>query len=219
MEFPEIMTIEEVAKYLRLSERKVYELAQKGDIPCGKVGTSWRFKKSELKNYIDNQLGANKSSQGTLQPNFTPLPLSNVLTPERVVIKNKATKNEILNELIDILSETDEITSKQKLAEGIYHREQLMSTGIGMSIAIPHVRLDSVKDVVVAAAIVKDGIEDYESIDGELVKIVFMIVARTDQHAQHIKLLSQISSSLKEQTTRDTIIDSSNVEEFFKIIS
>ena len=219
MEFPEIMTIEEVAKYLRLSERKVYELAQKGDIPCGKVGTSWRFKKAEVQNWTDSQLGVNKNSAPALEANFVPLPLSNVLTEDRVIIRNKATKTEILNELIDILSKTPEVTSKQKLAEGIYHREQLMSTGIGMGIGIPHVRIDSAKDVVMAAAIVKEGIEDYEAIDGELVKIVFMIVARSDQHAQHIKLLSQISTNLKEASTRNMIINANSVEEFFKIIS
>ncbi len=219
MEFPEIMTIEEVAKYLRLSERKVYELAQKGEIPCGKVGTSWRFKKSEVQNWTDSQLGVNKTTSPALEANFIPLPLSNVLTEDRVIIRKDATKTEILNELIDILSQTPEITSKQKLAEGIYHREQLMSTGIGMQIGIPHVRIDSTKDVVVAAAVVKNGVKDYESIDGELVKIIFMIVARNDQHAQHLKLLSQISSNLREESTRNMIINSNSAEDFFKIIS
>ncbi len=219
MEFPEIMTIEEVAKYLRLSERKVYELAQKGEIPCGKVGTSWRFKKSEVQSWTDSQLGVNKQKSPALEANFIPLPLSKVLTEDRVIIKKDATKTEILNELIDILSQTPEVTSKQKLAEGIYHREQLMSTGIGMQIGIPHVRIDSAKDVVVAAAVVKNGVTDYESIDGELVKIVFMIVARNDQHAQHLKLLSQISSNLREESTRNMIINSNSAEDFFKIIS
>ena len=44
----EILTIEEVAKYLRVSDRTVYDWAQKGEIPAGKIGTVWRFKKSEI---------------------------------------------------------------------------------------------------------------------------------------------------------------------------
>ena len=44
----DILTIEEVAKYLRVSERTVYDWAQKGEIPSGKIGTVWRFKKSEV---------------------------------------------------------------------------------------------------------------------------------------------------------------------------
>ena len=44
----EILTIEEVARYLRVSERTVYEWAQKGEIPAGKIGTVWRFKKDDI---------------------------------------------------------------------------------------------------------------------------------------------------------------------------
>ena len=44
----EILTIEEVAQYLRVSERTVYDWANKGDIPCGKLGTTWRFKRTEV---------------------------------------------------------------------------------------------------------------------------------------------------------------------------
>ena len=44
----DILTIEEVANYLRVSERTVYDWAQKGEIPSGKIGTVWRFKKSEI---------------------------------------------------------------------------------------------------------------------------------------------------------------------------
>ena len=49
----DILTIEEVAKYLRVSERTVYDWAQKGEIPSGKIGTVWRFKKSEIEKYAE----------------------------------------------------------------------------------------------------------------------------------------------------------------------
>ncbi|MDR0513057.1 MAG: helix-turn-helix domain-containing protein, partial [Treponema sp.] len=44
----DILTIDEVAKYLRVSERTVYDWAQKGEIPAGKIGTVWRFKRADL---------------------------------------------------------------------------------------------------------------------------------------------------------------------------
>ena len=52
----DILTIEEVAKYLRVSERTVYDWAQKGEIPAGKIGTVWRFKKSEVENWVNARL-------------------------------------------------------------------------------------------------------------------------------------------------------------------
>ena len=50
----DILTIEEVAKYLRVSERTVYDWAQKGEIPSGKIGTVWRFKKSEIETWVNS---------------------------------------------------------------------------------------------------------------------------------------------------------------------
>ena len=48
-----ILTIEEVANYLRVSDRTVYDWAQRGEIPAGKIGTVWRFKKSEVEQWVN----------------------------------------------------------------------------------------------------------------------------------------------------------------------
>ena len=56
----DILTIEEVAKYLRVSERTVYDWAQKGEIPSGKIGTVWRFKKSEIERWVNERLSSNR---------------------------------------------------------------------------------------------------------------------------------------------------------------
>ena len=54
----EIMTIEEVAEYLRVSERTVYDWAQKGQLPGGKLGTTWRFKRTDIEHWVSSRLGA-----------------------------------------------------------------------------------------------------------------------------------------------------------------
>jgi PTS system nitrogen regulatory IIA component len=213
MSLQEIMTIEEVAEYLRVSERTVYDWAQKGDIPCGKLGTAWRFKRKDIQAWVDKQL-TDERKKG----DFTPLFLEKVLAPERVIVVEKANKAEILNELIDILAETPEVKSKDDLSKGIFHREQLMSTGIGQGIGIPHVRIRSARDVVMGAALVREGVTDYESLDSEPVKLIFMIVARQDQHAQHIKLLSQISSRLKDEDHRKQLMKCQDSKSFYELL-
>ena len=50
-----IMTIEEVAKYLKIPKSTVYILAQEGKIPCQKVGRQWRFRKNTIDNWLDSQ--------------------------------------------------------------------------------------------------------------------------------------------------------------------
>lgn len=53
----DIITIKEVADYLRLKEKTAYALAAKGEIPGFKVGGSWRFRKSEIEKWIARQEG------------------------------------------------------------------------------------------------------------------------------------------------------------------
>ena len=53
----EILTIKEVAIYLKLTEKTAYRLAAEGKLPGFKVGGSWRFEKSDLKSWIDSQKG------------------------------------------------------------------------------------------------------------------------------------------------------------------
>lgn len=57
----EILTLKEVAEYLKLAEKTAYRLAQKGKLPGFKVGGSWRFKQEDIKNWIEQQ----KNKAGT----------------------------------------------------------------------------------------------------------------------------------------------------------
>lgn len=50
-----ILTIKDVADYLKVNERTIYRLAASGELPGFKVGNSWRFKQSELEHYISSQ--------------------------------------------------------------------------------------------------------------------------------------------------------------------
>ena len=51
----QILTIKEVAKYLKLAEKTAYRLAAEGKLPGFKVGGSWRFKKEDIESWIQEQ--------------------------------------------------------------------------------------------------------------------------------------------------------------------
>ena len=52
----EIMTLEEVAKYLKLKPQTIYSWAQKGNIPAAKIGKEWRFRKSVVDNWFNKHM-------------------------------------------------------------------------------------------------------------------------------------------------------------------
>ena len=56
----DIMTIQEVAEYLKLNEKTAYRLASEGEIPGFKVGGSWRFKRQDIERWIDRKTKAKK---------------------------------------------------------------------------------------------------------------------------------------------------------------
>lgn len=144
--------------------------------------------------------------------------IKDVLSVDNVCYLKSSSKEDVLNEMIDLLADASEINNKKELTTAIFQREELMSTGIGLGIAIPHVRLDSVKKLVMAVGISKDGIDDYEALDDKPVHLVFMIAGRPGQHAQHLRLLSMISSRMKDQEIRDKLMAANTPEEFYEIL-
>ncbi len=209
----EILTIKDVAEHLQVSERTVSDWAQKGEIPCGKLGNSWRFKRVEVERWLDEKLASKPKPADK-----SAIAIQDVLTPERVLFLDETTKHEVLDALIYNLAQTPDITDVNELAAEIFHREELMSTGIGLGVAIPHVRLTSLDTAVMAAAVARNDVEDYDSIDGQPVRLVFMIAAGHDQHAQYLRLLSSLANLVKDERMRQQLIEAPSPTAFFETL-
>ena len=206
----DILTIEEVAKYLRVSERTVYDWAQKGEIPSGKIGTVWRFKKEDIERWVNERLSASKPAPADIS-----VLVKNILSPERIVFMNHQTRHDSLVQLANTLATVPQVKDATELVNEILKREELMSTAIGRGIAIPHVRLSSITDLVMAVGISKVDIIDFQPIDDEPVKLLFMIAAAHNQHSYYLQTLSFFSSKLKNQDLRDALLNSSDPMEAY----
>ncbi len=144
--------------------------------------------------------------------------LKNILTEDCVCQLQATSKEPAILELVDLVAKTGRIQNIKELKECLFYRERLMSTGIGLGIGIPHVRLEGVGEPVVALGVQRQGISDYESIDGQEVKIVILIVVEKTRHKDHIQLLSLFMESLREETTRKALLSASSLEEIYELI-
>lgn len=210
----DILTIEEVAKYLRVSERTVYDWAQKGEIPSGKIGTVWRFKKSEIEKWVNDRLSSGSKSTTANQA----VQIRNILSPDRIVYITQSTKHDALVELAANLSTAPQVKFAQELETEILKREELMSTAIGRGIAIPHVRLSSVTDLVMSVGICKSPVIDFQTIDDVPVQLLIMIAAAYNQHSYYLQTLSFLSSKLKNAELRDALLKSTDLEAAYKLL-
>ncbi len=93
-----------------------------------------------------------------------------------------------------------------------------MSTAVGRGIAIPHVRLSSVTDLVMAVGICKNNIEDYQSVDDEPVNLLIMIAAAYNQHTYYLKTISCLTAKLRNQELRDMLKNVSTPREAYDIL-
>jgi PTS system nitrogen regulatory IIA component len=94
-----------------------------------------------------------------------------------------------------------------------------MSTGIGQGIAIPHARIEGVENIIFAVGINKDGIDDYESLDGTPVRLIFMIIAGEKKHQEYLMLLSQIVKIFKKDSRINQLLETEKAEEIIGLIS
>lgn len=211
----EIMTIEEVAEYLRVSERTVYDWAKKGQLPGGKLGTTWRFKRSDVEGWVSRKLGSGLSPAPASRPGS----LSTILSEDRLVFLDTVEKKSVLKQLAGVLAQSPLVHQQEELESSILRREELMSTGIGFGVGVPHVRIDSVDDLVMALGIAREPIVDYESLDEQPVQIVCMVAAGSTQHTQYIRALSAISTRLRDEEVRTSIIQAADTKTAYQLFT
>ena len=143
------------------------------------------------------------------------------LSKKAIVTDLKSTKKEdVIKELVDVLINSGEIEKRcrNKLIDALLNRESLGSTAIGQGIAIPHAKSDCVNNLLAAFGLSKKGV-DFDSLDGELAHIFFLLVAPQDSAGPHLKALARISRLLKDKYFRDTLRSCADDKDVIKIIS
>jgi len=128
------------------------------------------------------------------------------ISRDQVKVLSSDRKEDALRELIHLAAASPAIKNPKKLEEGIFRREKLMSTGIGLGIAIPHVRIAGLEHFHVSVGLHLHGISDYPSIDDRPVRIIFLIIGIKDQQKEYITLLSQIVRFLKQDNSLKNIL-------------
>ena len=127
------------------------------------------------------------------------------------------TKTEALEELVNALIKGGLKLDSAKVIEVLQQREKLGSTGIGDGLAIPHGKISSLDEIVVAFGRSKKGV-DFDSLDGKPVHIFFLLLAPENSVGQHLKTLARISKMLKTANFRQKLIETDSKRDLYKLI-
>lgn len=121
-------------------------------------------------------------------------------------------KTEIINAMVDLVSTSKKIIDKEKVRQAIFEREKIMSTGVGNGFAIPHGKTDSVTDIAAAFSVTQRPI-DYQALDDQPVRLVFLLVGKDSLVGPHIKLLSRISRLMNKEDFRKKLLACASAQE------
>ena len=143
------------------------------------------------------------------------------LSKKAIITDIKSTRKEdVIKEMVDLLIEAGDVEkrNRNKLIDALMSREALGSTAIGQGIAIPHAKCDCVDKLVASFGLSKKGV-DFDSLDGELAYIFFLLIAPQDSAGPHLKALARISRLLKDKYFRDTLRTCMDDKSVIKIIT
>jgi PTS system nitrogen regulatory IIA component len=145
--------------------------------------------------------------------------LRNVLTPKTVNLHLKGTtKEQIIDELLEILVSAGLVKDKVTARECVLDREKKMSTGMKHGIAIPHGKTDTVSDLVACIG-VSDNPVDFDSLDGEPCRIFIMTLSPINKTGPHLQFLAEVSLLFKSAEKRQEILVTSDKEQVIKILT
>jgi len=134
-----------------------------------------------------------------------------------LVLDSIEDKFKLIEMMVDKALSKGLIMTREPILHKIREREELESTGVVEGIAIPHARTEAVKDLLLAVAVVKRGL-DFQSLDGKPVYMVFLIVAPEDAKKKYINVLARISRMCRQEEFRTALKEATSTSEILKII-
>ena len=145
--------------------------------------------------------------------------LKKPLTAETISLDLKgSTKEEILEEMVDLLMASGRIKDRDAVLRAVSERERRMSTGMQNGIAIPHGKTDSVDSLVAALGICRDGV-DFGALDGQPSTIFVMTVSPDSRTGPHIQFLAEISRPLNDPNMRAKLMMAATSEEVLALLA
>ena len=145
--------------------------------------------------------------------------LSELLTPERIRVPLRAqSKDAVLRELVDLLVGGNGAGgSGGDVLHAVLERERQFPTGIGYGVAVPHGKTPALANLIAVAGTTPAPVP-YETVDGEPVRLFFLLAGPESQAGTHVKALSRISRLVRREPIRARLLSAHTADEFYRIL-
>lgn len=143
--------------------------------------------------------------------------LADYLSSQRILFLNTTTREETLHALVDVAYKDGVVVKPQEFYQALLRREQIVTTGIGMGVAIPHAKLENLEDFFIVMGILHHGV-DWQALDRAPVRLVFMIGGPDNKQKEYLHILSALTAALKDEDRRKKILQAATTQEVLNLI-
>jgi PTS system nitrogen regulatory IIA component len=221
---PDLLSLKQLAEYLQLSQRTVYRLLERGDLPAVKVGGQWRFRRSTVDEWLDvNMQRLDAASLHALDDDRSDVAsrgrLSDLITPENAAIQvTGATRDEIVHAFVGAVRFPEAI-SVDLVTERVLERERLCSTAVADGVAILQTprsrpRVLTEHDLVAIGRVAQA--VDFGALDGSGTDTLVLLLARSER--DQLALLAKIARLSREPGFLRTLHDAQGPSETIALI-
>lgn len=144
------------------------------------------------------------------------MPISRYMEPKIVAFIEADNQEQVLSQLVDLIFKAGKLEDKAQFLKAIIERENIVSTGVGMGVAIPHAKLSSYDHFFIAIGILKKPIE-WNSMDGAPVRLIFMIGGPDDKQTEYLQILSGLTRAIKDEERRKKLLTLTNPSEIIEL--
>lgn len=145
--------------------------------------------------------------------------IKKILRPENIIMDLESeNKKDIIEEMVVLLQNNGDVVDTRAIVSVVMEREQAMSTGLSDGIAIPHAKSDVIDDIKLAVAFKSDGV-NFESIDGQPTRIIFLIISPENESTSHLQMVSNITSIFCDEKNRNAILECKSPQEVYEFLA
>ena len=145
--------------------------------------------------------------------------LTSILKPELIKVPlDGDTKRAVIDELCDLVCTSSSVTDSENFRKTVWERESQRSTGIGEGLAIPHGKCPGVREITMAIGIPPQPLE-FDSIDGESVRLVVLLASPADRIADHIQALGRISKFMSDLMVRSRAYAADSSQDLYQLLA
>ncbi len=216
-----VMTLEEIAGHLKVSEKTILRMVRAGDLPGLKVSNQWRFLRTAIDDWLMERMQRTPSKNlvDVVRTKRPLLPIPELVSRNRIVLGLAAgNKESILRRLVDPLIDDELLETPAGYLSALIDREQMLSTAVGEGVALVHAREaeeSGLRENCIVLGICREG-TDFGALDGKPTQI-FLLIGSTSTEA-HLRLMAKTALMFRIPGFKDALAAADDVEEVCELL-